>query len=258
MIDFNERNLSGGNVFPKSDEKWRREKVLEDLAASKTNYFYLGAHLLDIWLTRTYAVHKFDVNNFSGANFFDYCKVYFGLDKSQVSRYMNIVSEFGDGLRGFKDEYKEYSYSLLTEMLSLTPEQRKKVKANWTIKQIREYKKELAGVVATSQPKEKVTKLYGEIKASEKSKTILLDVLPPHVDVDENNLREYFDEFGKEFFVGYDYDGYGLSFSDKVRILFSLACFAQDISIGLPGSRFVNIFETFSKLKKLGYLPTEK
>jgi|GEM_PF-4931031 len=258
MIDFNERNLSGGNVFPKSDEKWRREKVLEDLAASKTNYFYLGAHLLDIWLTRTYAVHKFDVSNYSGANFFDYCKVYFGLYKSQVSRYMNIVSEFGDGLRGFKDEYKEYSYSLLTEMLSLTPEQRKKVKANWTIKQIREYKKELAGVVATSQPKEKVTKLYGEIKASEKSKTILLDVLPPHVDVDENNLREYFDEFGKEFFVGYDYDGYGLSFSDKVRILFSLACFAQDISIGLQGSRFVNIFETFSKLKKLGYLPTEK
>lgn len=258
MIDFNERNLSGGNVFPKSDEKWRREKVLEDLAASKTNYFYLGAHLLDIWLTRTYAVHKFDVNNFSGANFFDYCNVNFKLDKSQVSRYMNIVSEFGDGLRGFKDEYKEYSYSLLTEMLSLTPEQRKKVKANWTIKQIREYKKELAGVVATSQPKEKVTKLYGEIKASEKSKTILLDVLPPHVDVDENNLREYFDEFGKEFFVGYDYDGYGLSFSDKVRILFSLACFAQDISIGLQGSRFVNIFETFSKLKKLGYLPTEK
>lgn len=258
MIDFNERNLSGGNVFPKSDEKWRREKVLEDLAASKTNYFYLGAHLLDIWLTRTYAVHKFDVSNFSGANFFDYCKVYFGLYKSQVSRYMNIVSEFGDGLRGFKDEYKEYSYSLLTEMLSLTPEQRKKVKANWTIKQIREYKKELAGVVATSQPKEKVTKLYGEIKASEKSKTILLDVLPPHVDVDENNLREYFDEFGKEFFVGYDYDGYGLSFSDKVRILFSLACFAQDISIGLQGSQFVNIFETFSKLKKLGYLPTEK
>ena len=259
MIDFNERNLSGGNVFPKSDEKWRREKVLEDLAASKTNYFYLGAHLLDIWNTKTYGIHDYSsFYNYSGANFFDYCEVYFGLDKSQVSRYMNIVSEFGDGLRGFKDEYKEYSYSLLTEMLSLTPEQRKKVKANWTIKQIREYKKELAGVVATSQPKEKVTKLYGEIKASEKSKTILLDVLPPHVDVDENNLREYFDEFGKEFFVGYDYDGYGLSFSDKVRILFSLACFAQDISIGLPGSRFVNIFETFSKLKKLGYLPTEK
>ena len=259
MIDFNVRNSLCGTAYPTDEEKWRREKVLEDLAASKTNYFYLGAHLLDIWNTKTYGIHDYSsFYNFSGANFFDYCEVYFGLDKSQVSRYMNIVSEFGDGLRGFKDEYKEYSYSLLTEMLSLIPEQRKKVKSDWTIKQIREYKKELAGVVATSQPKEKVTKLYGEIKASEKSKTILSDVLPPHVDVDENNLREYFDEFGKEFFVGYDYDGYGLSFSDKVRILFSLACFAQDISIGLQGSRFVNIFETFSKLKKLGYLPLEK
>lgn len=259
MIDFNCRDSWGGNTYDKSDEKWLREKVLEDLSAAKTNYFYLGDHLLDIWNLRTYGVHKFDVNNYSGANFFDYCNVNFKLDKSQVSRYMNIVSEFGDGLGGFKDEYKDYSYSLLTEMLPLTPEQRENVKPDWTIKQVRDYKKELAGEpVATSQPKEKVTKLYGEIKASEKSKTILLDVLPPHVDVDENNLREYFDEFGKEFFVGYDYDGYGLSFSDKVRILFSLACFAQDISIGLPGSRFVNIFETFSKLKKLGYLPTEK
>ncbi len=258
MIDFNVRNSCGGTLFPEAEEKWRREKVLEDLAASKTNYFYLGAHLLDIWRTRTYGIHSFDVNNFSCANFFNYCEVYFGLDKSQVSRYMNIVAEFGDDLRGFKDEYKEYSYSLLTEMLSLTPEQRKKVKADWTIKQIREYKKELSGVVATSQPKEKVTKIYGEIKASEKSKTILLDVLPLHAEVDENNLREYIDEFGREFFVGYDFDGYGLSFSDKVRILLSLACFAQDISIGLQGSRFVNIFETFSKLKKLGYLPAEK
>lgn len=261
MIDFSIRNNHGGTSFPKADEKWRREKVLEDLAASKTNYFYLGAHLFDIWKTKTYAVHSFDINNYSGANFFNYCAEYFGLDKSQVSRYINIVVEFGDGLRGFKDEYKEYSYSLLTEMLSLTPEQRKKVKANWTIKQIREYKKELSGVVATSQPKEKVTKIYGEIKASEKSKTVLLDVLPPHADVDENNLREYIDEFGKEFFVGYNVAGYGLSFSDKVRILFSLVCFARDISLGLQGSdfnSFDNISATYFMLKKLGYLPMEK
>lgn len=261
MIDFNERNLSGGNVFPKSDEKWRREKVLEDLAASKTNFFYLGAHLLDIWLTRTYAVHHFDVCNYSGANFFDYCNVNFKLDKSQVSRYMNIVSEFGDGLRGFKDEYKEYSYSLLTEMLSLTPEQRKKVKANWTIKQIREYKKELAGeTVATSQPKEKevVYKIYGELKPSERAKNVLNSTFHDFEEVSESNLPDCINTLCRRLFVGFNYCGYNFTYTDKVKILSGLLCFAQDISASLESKnfdRFVNVQQTYDMLRKLGYIP---
>ena len=72
----------------------------------------------------------------------------FGLDKTQVSRYMNIVDEFGDGLRGFKKEWEPYSYSQLCELLPLSSEQRKPIQPDWTIKRIREYKKSL---VATSQ-----------------------------------------------------------------------------------------------------------
>lgn len=262
MIDFTCRNW-GGSVHNKDEEKWRREKVLEDLSAAKTNYFCLGAHLLDIWNTETYSVHHFDVRNYSGANFFDYCNVNFKLDKSQVSRYMNIVSEFGDGLRGFKDEYKDYSYSLLTEMLSLTPEQRKKVKANWTIKQIREYKKELAGVVATSQPKEKevVYKIYGELKPSERAKNVLNSTFHDFEEVSESNLPDCINTLCRRLFVGFNYCGYNFTYTDKVKILSGLLCFAQDISSSLQCSdfnRFVNIFETFSMLKKLGYLPAEK
>lgn len=262
MIDFNCRDSLGGSVHNKDEEKWRREKVLEDLSAAKTNYFYLGAHLLDIWNTKTYGVHyKYDVCNYSSANFFDYCNVNFKLDKSQVSRYMNIVSEFGDGLRGFKDEYKDYSYSLLTEMLPLTPEQRMKVNPVWTIKQVRDYKKELAGEsVATSQPKEKeiVHKIYGELKPSERTKNVLNSTFHDFEEITESNLPQYINTLCDRLFVGYNYDGYNFSYTDKLKILSGILCFAQDISRSFEDKnfdRFVNIRQTYNTLSKLGYIP---
>lgn len=260
MIEFDKRKWSGGSVFSKEDEKWRRKKVLEDLAESKTNYFYLGAHLLDIWNTKTYGMHTFDsVCNYSPKNFFDYCLTYFGLEKSQVSRYMNIVDEFGDGLRGFKMEYADFSYSQLSEMLSLTPEQRKDVKPDWTIRRIREYKKELAGKVATSQQAEsvKVTKIYGEIKASENSSKVLTSTFKEFEEVTDENLRSFLDTLCDRLFVGYSYDGYHLTFTDKIKIVSGMLCYASDISKSLQSkdlSSFVNIKQAFTSLQKLGYL----
>lgn len=260
MIDFESRNHCGGSLLPKDEEKWRREKVLEDLAASKTNYFYLGVHLLDIWTVKSYGGHEFDVNNYSAANFFDYCNVNFKLDKSQVSRYMNIVSEFGDKFIGFKEEWKPFSYSQLSEMLSLTPEQRKEVKPDWTIKRIREYKKELAGEsVATSQQKVKevVHKIYGELKPSERSRDVLDSVFHDFKEIDDLNFREFFDVLCDRLFVGFNFDGYHFSFTDKIKILSGILCFAQDISSSLESKdfdRFVNIQETYVMLRKLGYI----
>lgn len=261
MIDFNSRNSFGGNVHSEEDEKWRREKVLEDLSAGKTNFFYLGVHLLDIWLTRTYGCHTFNtVFNYSGANFFDYCLTYFGLEKSQVSRYMNIVDEFGDGLRGFKTEYADFSYSQLSEMLSLTPKERKAIKPDWTIRRIREYKKELAGKVATSQQTEsvKVTKVYGEIKASAKSSIVLTSTFKDFEEVTDENLRSFLDTLCDRLFVGYSYSGYNLTFTDKMKIVSGMLCYASDISKLLQNkdlSNFVNIEQAFTSLQKLGYLP---
>ena len=258
MIDFTCRNNYGGNSYPKDEEKWRREKVLEDLSAAKTNYFYLGAHLLDIWNTRTYGVHKFDVSNYSGANFFDYCNVNFKLDKSQVSRYMNIVSEFGDCLRGFKGEYKDYSYSLLTEMLPLTPKERKKVKPDWTIKQVRDYKKELAGEsVATSQPKEKVYKIFGELKPSAKVSNVLDSTFHDFPILSKDNLPDFIDKLGDRLFVGYNYDGYGLSYEHKIKLIAAMIGFAFDISKSLESkdmNSFINVQQAFVQLKELGYI----
>lgn len=170
MIDFKQKRFQGVS----SNEKMENLEVLEkyaatirkDLEDSKQNFFWLGVHLIDLYSSNTYSAldglryNRETIRNeygfklpISAGNccadfFFAYCFDEFGLDKTQVSRLMNIVDEFGDGLRCFKKKWEKFGYSQLCELLPLSDEQRKSVKPDWTVKQIREYKKSL---VATSQ-----------------------------------------------------------------------------------------------------------
>lgn len=129
-------------------------KILADLSDIKQNKFYLGCHLLDLLKSEDYAAdpgwimpNRTLSGKIQGCSdsfvFMSYCEKHFGLDRSQVSRYMNIVDEFGDEMRGYKAPYDRFSYSQLVEMLPLSDEQRKKVLPSWTVKEIREYKKKL-------------------------------------------------------------------------------------------------------------------
>ena len=166
MIDFKQKR-SMGRYGCEGLEEWNAlngyaAKIREDLETSKTNFFWLGVHLIDLYSSNLYRL-TFDreklgvsgiVDNCSAECFFAYCYDEFGLDKTQVSRYMNIVDEFGDGLRGFKKEWEPYSYSQLCELLPLSSEQRKPIQPDWTIKRIREYKKSL---VAMSQQSDEET-----------------------------------------------------------------------------------------------------
>lgn len=167
MIDFNRKKLL--HHHRKDGElsevlKKCSEIIQKDLDERKANCFFLGVHLLDLWNNNSYSMMyvdngdyerivkdcdiRFGLGNCGSAFFFAYCFEKFGLDKSQVSRYMNIVDEFGDEFRGFAKPWDKFSYSQLVELLPLSAEQRKPVKASWTIKQIRDYKKSL---VATPQ-----------------------------------------------------------------------------------------------------------
>lgn len=136
--------------------------VRKDLEASKQNFFWLGVHLIDLYTSNSYsAIVGVRFNNDQLRNeygfklpigagnccadfFFAYCYDEFGLDKTQVSRLMNIVDEFGDGLRCIKKKWDKFSYSQLCELLPLSDEERKPIKPDWTIKKIREYKKSLS------------------------------------------------------------------------------------------------------------------
>lgn len=89
--------------------------------------------------------------------FFRECEKNFDLDKSQVSRYMNIVDEFGDGENGLKQEWSAYSWSQLVELLPLTPEERKEITPEMTIKAIRAYKENLVATSQQDKPSDKTS-----------------------------------------------------------------------------------------------------
>ncbi len=168
MIDFKQKRFSHKTIGEEDKEvlKLRSADIHKDLEDVKTNFFYLGAHLVDLYNSGSYCVYakevtpeqmRIDYNLPVGAGnlcsdyFFAYCESQFSLEKSQVSRLMGIFDEFGNRARGFKVQWKDYKYSQLCELLPLTEEQRKAVKPDWSIKKICEYKKTL---VATSQQEE--------------------------------------------------------------------------------------------------------
>ena len=162
MIDFKIKrylNVGSGNRVEDFEvlEQYAAT-VRKDLADSKQNFFWLGVHLIALYDSNMYSV-TFDRENLGVSYlydnccaecFFAYCYDEFGLDKTRVSRLMNIVDEFGDGLRCFKKEWEDFSYSQLCELLPLSADERKPVKPDWTVKRIREYKKSLSDKQAAS------------------------------------------------------------------------------------------------------------
>ena len=166
MIDFKKKRYlnvgSGNRVEDLEVLEQYAATVRKDLADSKQNFFWLGVHLIDLYRSNSYSAvvcvrfnyetirTEYGFNLPIGAGnccadfFFAYCYDEFGLDKTQVSRLMNIVDEFGDGLRCFKKEWEDFGYSQLCELLPLSADERKPVQPDWTIKRIRESKKSLS------------------------------------------------------------------------------------------------------------------
>lgn len=137
--------------------------ILADLNNIRRYYIRLGFHLEEFSRCEYY-------HDFGFVTLEEFCEKNFGLDKSAVSRCINVYREFNasncvtyeNGLkqRGaaieLSPEWNEYSYSQLCEILPLTPEQRKDISPDMSVKQIREYKKYLKSKksdnsVATSQ-----------------------------------------------------------------------------------------------------------
>ena len=141
------------------------ERIVPDIrnriGAIKSDKVSLGYALIALYESNTYRCRAADndmkqIGANAGANcspkvFFGVCELDFGLEKSQVSRLMNVVDEFGNGKGDLLDYWKPFQWSILVEMLPLTYEQRKAIGTDWTVKKVKEYKKTL---VATSQQDE--------------------------------------------------------------------------------------------------------
>ena len=117
--------------------------VHSDLNDLQHSYIRLGFHLHEIQKFRYF-------EQFGYYDFYNFCAANFGLDRTSVSRLLDVSRTFC--MRKperpylqtmFIDEtYKDYSYSQLCEMLPLSLDQRKQIKPNMTVKQIRELKKQ--------------------------------------------------------------------------------------------------------------------
>lgn len=128
------------------------EYITRDIDDIKGNYIKLGFHLYEC---KKMKYHE----DFGYENFYEFCEKNFKLDKSMISRCINVWWEFADKqdssrMMWLAEEYKEYSFSQLSEMVSLDEKKRRDIKPKMTIKEIRKkkrfWKEERA--VATSQP----------------------------------------------------------------------------------------------------------
>lgn len=162
--------------------------LYSDLTDIRRYYIRLGFHLEEFSRCEYY-------KDFGFSSLEDFCDINLGLDKGAVSRCINVYRTFnasvspsyvnGIEIKGssmeLSNKWEEYSYSQLCEMLPLTPEQRKNVTPDMSVKQIREYKKSLKnnknddpfnylkkiiGQVATSQPEEFDYVKYNDLKGA--------------------------------------------------------------------------------------------
>lgn len=130
-----------------------------DIQDIKKSFVRLGFHLAECRDNQYYKEFGFD-------NFYEFVEKNFHMEKSAVSRHINIFMKFSqpgnDGVPYMiflDDKYKAYSYSQLSEMLLLNDRQIKQIKPEMTIKEIRNLKKswrekEKVATVATVATKE--------------------------------------------------------------------------------------------------------
>lgn len=161
MILFNSRNAryKSPSKELKAEFKKHSDAVKKALPATCPDKLELGCKLIELWNSSSYSVLAEEAcatfsnalkTNCHSKVFFFVCEKEFGLDKSQVSRYMNVVDEFCLG-SDLLLQYKEFSYSQLVELLSLNEDQRKEVKPDWSVSRIRAYKKSLRPVAMSQQ-----------------------------------------------------------------------------------------------------------
>lgn len=136
--------------------------LYSDLTDIRKYYIRLGFHLEEFSRFEYYS-------DFGFLTLEEFCDKNLGLDKSAVSRCINVYRAFNasntvvfeNGIKSkgaaieLDKQWKDYSYTQLCEMLPLTPEQRKDISPDMSVKQIREYKKRLKlqnSSVASTQP----------------------------------------------------------------------------------------------------------
>lgn len=170
MINFKLRNNEFySEAFTEDTVSSAKEyilKIKEKSSGACPEKYVLGCMLIDFYESKSYASKSHDdevvkecgynlATNLHSNVFFAVCDIEFGLDKSKVSRYMNVVDEFGAADRdsGLDEKYRAYKWSVLEEILPLDELQRKQIKLGMTVREVREVKKMLVAMSQQKKPK---------------------------------------------------------------------------------------------------------
>lgn len=117
------------------------DRLYKSVETLKQNYLQIGKELCAFEMNHYYEA-------FGYLSLADFCQNNLRMDKGAVSRCMNVwkmVSESVDGTSVIWDEYVGYSYSQLTELVTLEEPERKEITPEMTVKEIREFKRKLKG-----------------------------------------------------------------------------------------------------------------
>ena len=127
------------------DAKGSFEYIKNDIQDIKTRYTALGFHLAEFDRNEYYKEYGFSsLQDFVSSNF--------GIEKSSLSHILSVYYRFADceyGITGkvYKNwidkKYENYSYSQLCEMVKLKDKELEHISPNMTVRDIREYKKNL-------------------------------------------------------------------------------------------------------------------
>lgn len=89
----------------------------------------------------------------------------FHLDRTQVARSIQIVEEFGNEEKNaLLPEYRDFSFSLLLELLTIPRDERYKVQPSWTVRNVRELRKILENNGDLEEEEEKPPEKYVRFK----------------------------------------------------------------------------------------------
>ena len=140
------------------------EDIRKKLSETAQNFVYIGYRLKQIR----------DYGNFGGASdIFEFAQKEYGISKSAVSRFIAINEKYSEGGNSLelKEQYKGFSSSKLSEMLSLPDSECELITEETTVKQIRELKS------FDRQQPDNVVSMYGDEEDENKPSPLELCII---------------------------------------------------------------------------------
>lgn len=129
--------INYGNVDISEGAKGSYEYIKNDIQDIKTRYIALGFHLSEFDRNEYYKEYGYSsLDSFVLANF--------NIDNKNLSRILSVYNKFGEPYKMYiSEKYSTYSYSQLSEMVTLKEDDLKNINPAMTVRDIREYKKSL-------------------------------------------------------------------------------------------------------------------